>query len=340
MSRCDALVSYINDNNPDAKIVVFASYNPIKGMSFAFGDTEQDMGMLYEGLVSIFSFSALYKCSQSYNSVCVFVPDVRSAYSAALANGESADLLTFLSLYGENPDILEVSPECDQYIFDRMRTYVSDAWNNHKYSDKCDATCNRCGTKREITHQYYDCDDVTCNLCGKTREALSHVYDACDDAECALCQKERVALSHVYDDCDDVNCNLCGKVRTDLAHVYDDCEDVNCNLCGKTREALSHVFSGCEDTDCDICSKQLDAKGHQFGEWVTLKEASVDASGEERRECTACGHAETRSIPAVMPEDSGNAGGRIAIIVISSVVTLGAAGFCVYWFVLRKKKDQ
>ena len=44
--------------------------------------------------------------------------------------------------------------------------------------------------------------------------------------------------------------------------------------------------------------------------------------------------------PAVQPAKKGLSGGAIAGIVIAIVVALGAAGFCVYWFVFRKKKGN
>ena len=37
-------------------------------------------------------------------------------------------------------------------------------------------------------------------------------------------------------------------------------------------------------------------------------------------------------------QKAGLSGGAIAGIVIASIATLGIVGFCVYWFVLRKKK--
>ena len=43
--------------------------------------------------------------------------------------------------------------------------------------------------------------------------------------------------------------------------------------------------------------------------------------------------------PAVQPK-KGLSGGAIAGIVIAIIVALGAAGFCVYWFVFRKKKGD
>ena len=44
--------------------------------------------------------------------------------------------------------------------------------------------------------------------------------------------------------------------------------------------------------------------------------------------------------PAVQPAKKGLSGGAIAGIVIAIIVALGAAGFCVYWFVFRKKKGD
>ena len=44
--------------------------------------------------------------------------------------------------------------------------------------------------------------------------------------------------------------------------------------------------------------------------------------------------------PAVQPAKKGLSGGAIAGIVIAIIVALGAAGFCVYWFVFRKKKGN
>ena len=44
--------------------------------------------------------------------------------------------------------------------------------------------------------------------------------------------------------------------------------------------------------------------------------------------------------PAAQPAKKGLSGGAIAGIVIAIIVALGAAGFCVYWFVFRKKKGD
>lgn len=44
------------------------------------------------------------------------------------------------------------------------------------------------------------------------------------------------------------------------------------------------------------------AKGHAWGDWVTTKEASITAEGEQKRTCSVCGASETKAIPKLETE--------------------------------------
>ncbi|MBQ8321230.1 MAG: hypothetical protein IJX92_02560 [Clostridia bacterium] len=117
-------------------------------------------------------------------------------------------------------------------------------------------------------------------------------------------------------------------------HEYDSCDDTICNQCGDERTPISHVTGGCEDTVCDLCGNTVNAVGHSFGEWAVTKEPDVDTEGEERRVCSSCGYTETRKLPAL---ENDNNDGAIVAITIACVAVAGAAGFCCYWFIIRKK---
>lgn len=101
--------------------------------------------------------------------------------------------------------------------------------------------------------------------------------------------------------------------------------------------ALGHDMSEAtctEDSACTRCgAKGADkATGHKFSAWAVEKEAEKGVDGAKVRTCSNCGEKETEVIPAL-------AGGSFPVvaIVIIVVFAVAAAGFCVYWFVLRKK---
>ena len=56
----------------------------------------------------------------------------------------------------------------------------------------------------------------------------------------------------------------------------------------------THTCSACGDSYVDT---YVDALGHAFGSWYVTKEATEDAEGQEKRECSRCDASETRSIP-------------------------------------------
>lgn len=102
-------------------------------------------------------------------------------------------------------------------------------------------------------------------------------------------------------------------------------------------EALGHNIADAtctEDAACTRCGeKGADkATGHKFSAWSVEKEAEKGVDGRKVRTCSNCGEKETEVIPAL----AGGSFPVVAIVVIV-VVAVAAAGFCVYWFVLRKK---
>ena len=239
--------------------------------------------------------------------------------------------------------------ECDAYcnICDALRYGVG-----HVYDDCYDAICNVCGEEREVTgHIFNNRCDATCNNCDYIRVVEGHKYDNACDAYCNTCGSERAVADHVYDNACDADCNECGETRTPAAHKYDNACDANCNVCGETRTPAAHKYDDCEDTECNVCGADRAALEHTYGEWVIVKEATTQAEGEKKRECTACGATETETIAKLTPApiDPGKkpateekeekkplSGGAVAGIVAGSVVVAGAGAFAIYWFAVQK----
>jgi hypothetical protein len=63
----------------------------------------------------------------------------------------------------------------------------------------------------------------------------------------------------------------------------------------------------------------------------TPKEATKKEEGQEYRECIHCGEIEIRAT-AKLPKNN-----TAVIVVTSSVVGAGGAGFAGYWFIFRKR---
>ena len=241
----------------------------------------------------------------------------------------------------------------------------------HEYDKDCtDADCNVCGAIRtaQTEHSYTDCEDTSCNNegCEVTREALEHEFDDCEDTECNNCSYRRASRGHRFEDCADSTCEDCSYVRVAPGHQYDDdCEDTVCNVCGAVRAAQEHKYEDCEDITCANCSKTRVAPGHTWGEWETTKAPTFDEAGEKQRTCSVCGKVQTEAIAKLVAEDEdddkdddktssgvketepvddggddgeekGLSGGAIAGISIGAILILGAGGFAIFWFVIKK----
>jgi hypothetical protein len=135
----------------------------------------------------------------------------------------------------------------------------------------------------------------------------------------------------------------CGKQADD--GCYDENNDDMCDECNlELNHSLGNYsyddeghFKKCEHKDCDYTSEK---ETHQYGDWITIKEATETEKGLKTKKCE-CGHEVTEVIPMLeqTPEPSVNnglPGGAIVGIILGS--TLGVSGlFAALWFILRKK---
>ncbi len=75
-----------------------------------------------------------------------------------------------------------------------------------------------------------------------------------------------------------------------------------------TAEATCTEAGYTGDTVCEVCEtlilagQEIGALGHQMGEWVVVKEATVDEDGLEERTCGRCDHKEERTIDKLLPD--------------------------------------
>ncbi len=153
--KSSALISYINANNPDARIVILGHVNPIECTYLNLGDTKINVGEIVEIVALASSARALIEFNSSSNSAFVYIPDAKSVYESAVEEGSAdADIFSFLSLYLKDSSILDVCPSGYSHIADRMIHYV----------------------KVSCTHAYDNCSDTDCNICGEVRGAAAHSY--------------------------------------------------------------------------------------------------------------------------------------------------------------------
>ncbi len=168
---------------------------------------------------------------------------------------------------------------------------------------------------------------------------------------------------HYYEDCDDMICNLCGNIRDQLGHNYGsvvtepDCVNGGytthtCSICGKTYvdnkvDALGHTYDHACDDDCNRCGEKRTPADHQFGDWVVVVEPTKESEGREERECSICGHKESRSIAYVddtveepKQEDEKTLGilEIIAIVCGTAIIAFGVAASIVLIFKKRKQE--
>lgn len=242
------LVNYINETNPDAKVVIMGNYNPIKNAFLEIEENVINIGDLYSVVTFSYNAELLLQYSTSSNSTFIYIFDAKSVYDDQVEEGQrSGDIFDFLMTYVSDKSLVNLTDESNEYVASQMLAYVKNVCENHKYTNDCDTTCNRCEKEREVTHHYTDCDDTVCNLCGHEREAIPHIYEHCEDWDCATCGKERAKTYHALDGCEDTLCEICGMTVPEREHNYDKWtvtkeatvgeegeESAKCTSCGHT----------------------------------------------------------------------------------------------------------
>ncbi|MBO5373851.1 MAG: hypothetical protein J6A54_00185 [Clostridia bacterium] len=228
---------------------------------------------------------------------------------------------------------------CDA-ICDLCNQTTKDAKTLHVWAHDCATQCSNegCGMTRKINHKYTSDCDAVCDTegCGfeRTPPVVNHQWTNDCDTVCDVekCGFTRTPNPHKYDNDCDVDCNVCKTAREVAGHGYDNDCDTDCNTCGITREVGAHKYDNACDGDCNSCGATRTTQ-HSFSVWMTTTEPTKKEDGVSTRYCTVCNFDETQAIPA----EGGMPTGAIVAIVLGSVAVLGGGGFCLYWFVLRKK---
>lgn len=159
-------------------------------------------------------------------------------------------------------------------------------------------TCSGCDNKNNYEeHHYTNGCDADCNICGASRAVVGHQYDNdCDDT-CNKCNEKRTIVGHTYDNNCDGTCNTCGAQRP-VTHTYDNNCDAICNICNTPRVAADHVYGswntvkeatattdGQRERTCNICGNKqtevIPATGSTADTTVTTTEPTPGTSGSE-----------------------------------------------------------
>ncbi len=223
--------------------------------------------------------------------------------------------------------------------------------NLHVYDNACDPDCNAegCKMKRNTKHVYTNACDAVCDTegCGHTRTVADdstfdpdHDYENACDTTCNICGATREVPAHVYDNACDASCNICGLLRTKDTdatflpdHSYDNGCDTICNVCQKTRTVPDHSFDNDCDQTCNVCNLKIRETTHQYGPWIETVPPERKTEGTQIRNCIICNDQQSEQLPAL----GGMGAGAVVGIVAGSVAVVGGGGFCLWWFVLKKK---
>ena len=170
--------------------------------------------------------------------------------------------------------------ECD--ICFKSTSDCADNNNNHK-CDLCNATLSKCAD----TDKNHFCD-----LCGVQN---SHCMDLPPyDHNCDWCSEK---MSECADNNSDHKCDVCGTTLSQCAGetVVENRTESTCSVAGSYDNVVY----------CSTCEKELSRetitlslKEHTWGDWYVSYIAFFTDSTEQR-DCSACGHYETRDAKAV-----------------------------------------
>ena len=255
-----------------------------------------------------------------------------------------------LYAHTHNHKAVVTAPTCTEkgyttYTCDCGDTYTDNETEakGHSFDNDCDTDC-ACGYVRAVTHDYTETDKndtdhwKKCSVCGGIDESSkeSHSFDnGCSDTECD-CGYTR-DVTHTYSNACDADCNYCDATRTPAEHIGGAAtctKKAVCSECGaEYGEFGDHEYKTEWLFDAEAhwhecsCGSKKDESRHTFSEWT-------EREGELIQSCE-CGH--SVKDPSYQPDKSLDAGAIIGIIIgITAVV--GAAGCCVYFFIIKKKK--
>ena len=122
---------------------------------------------------------------------------------------------------------------------------------------------------------------------------------------------EEPACNHVYSDCLDTTCNLCGAVRV-AGHSFTNYVSNNDASCGKNATKTAKCDNCDATSTIEIPNTALE---HQYGEWVTVTEATTEQTGLRKRTCSVCGHEDMEVTPVLPKEPAKVSPWMIAAIV-------------------------
>ena len=308
--------------NPDATVILLGHYNAF-GMELTLGDATIDLSEIYGYVVKASDITPFAYALISENVIYVDISDAETVYES-MVNAGAADgtVLDFAIKYLMNPTVTNISSAGQKYIFEQIMGVLT-VGCEHKYTNSCDATCNKCGYVREVIGHIYDGDcDIECNVCGERREGAGHKFDSasceavctvcgakrgngqhrigdCTVGTCILCGLNFGTSEHKYDNCNDLKCSKCDVVREYVGHIYTDCNDTTCNNCDATRTALKHVYTNDCDATCNRCNEERTVAEHVYSSCV---DTDCNVCGAERAAgthtvdgcegavCTVCGY--------------------------------------------------
>ncbi len=174
-----------------------------------------------------------------------------------------------------------------------------------------------CITDGTTTHT---CTDTTCNKAVVILDQAALGHDLTDPATCTTAQTcKREGCVHVEQEATNHKDSI----------VIDAGKDATCTATGLTQG--SHC-SACNAVI--VAQEEIAVKDHDYSDWTVEKEATKKEQGLKSKTCTVCGDKVTEVTPVLPSSNTG----LIVLIIVLAVVVLGAGGFCLYWFVFRKKK--
>ena len=185
-----------------------------------------------------------------------------------------------------------------------MITEITPPLTTHSYTNACDAECNVCGGKREITHTYSAAWSKNgkghwhaCTVCGAAGELKSHYPGpaATEEKEqlcltCGYVMMKKRGHTHKLESTWSNDgfghwhaCTGCSEQMNYAVHDYEDGCDTDCSICGYIRSAAHSYGTDWQKTEkthsglCTVC-----------GEYGAEEDHVPNAEGTN---CSVCGYA-------------------------------------------------